>query len=161
MLGMRQIAALLLLAAWAGCAEVEIEPAATHGERVEVVVDVDGMVCDACSKAVVDQLKRTDGVVGSACSYQTKTAVITFDAGVTIQDFETIQAGLTCDRQSSFPAGVGSKRSRVGDSETPPRRARCVRLPPGGTTTCAEPDQIHRHGTAESLRPVSSVGRAS
>ncbi|MEC8101140.1 MAG: hypothetical protein VX109_02590, partial [Planctomycetota bacterium] len=60
---MRQIAVLLLLIAWSGCSEIEIEPAATQGERVEVVVDVDGMVCDACSKAVVDQLKRTDGVV--------------------------------------------------------------------------------------------------
>ena len=89
---MRQIAALLLLAVWSGCAEIEIGPAATQGERVEVVVDVDGMVCDACSKALVDQLKRTDGVVSSACSYQTKTAVITFDAGVT--DFQTIQSRL-------------------------------------------------------------------
>ena len=41
---MRQIAALLLLAAWSGCSEIEIEPAATQGERVQVVVDVDGMV---------------------------------------------------------------------------------------------------------------------
>ena len=108
MLGMRQIAALLLLAAWAGCAEVELEPAATHGERVEVVVDVDGMVCDACATAVVDQLKRTDGVVDSACSYQTKTAVITFDAGVT--DFDTIQARLTA---------IGFPMQKAGDSEAP------------------------------------------
>ena len=106
MLDMRQIAALLLLAAWSGCAE--IETAATQGERVEVVVDVDGMVCDACSKAVVDQLKRTDGVVGSACSYQTKTAVITFDARIT--DFETIQARLSA---------IGFPVKKTGDSETP------------------------------------------
>lgn len=109
MLGMRQIAALLLLVFWSGCcAELEAEPAATRGERVEVVVDVDGMVCDACSKAVVDQLKRTDGVVGSACSYQTKTAVITFDAGIT--DFETIQARLTA---------IGFPVQKSGDSEPP------------------------------------------
>ena len=108
MLGMRQIAALLLLIAWSGCSEIEIEPAATQGERVEVVVDVDGMVCDACAKAVVDQLKRTDGVVGSACSYQTKTAVITFDAGIT--DFETIQARLTA---------IGFPVQKSGDSEPP------------------------------------------
>ena len=108
MLGMRQIAALLLLAAWYGCSEIEIEPAATQGERVQVVVDVDGMVCDACSKAVVDQLKRTDGVVGSACSYQTKTAVITFDAGIT--DFETIQARL---------AAIGFPVQKSWDSEPP------------------------------------------
>jgi copper chaperone CopZ len=109
MLGMRQIAALLLLVFWSGCcAELEAEPAATRGERVEVVVDVDGMVCDACSKAVVDQLKRTDGVVGSDCSYQTKTAVITFDAGIT--DFETIQARLTA---------IGFPVQKSGDSEPP------------------------------------------
>ena len=108
MLGMRQIAALLLLAAWSGCAEMEIEPAATQGAKMEVVVDVDGMVCDACAKAVVDQLKRTDGVVGSACSYQTKTAVITFDAGIT--DFETIQARLTA---------IGFPVQKSADSEPP------------------------------------------
>ena len=106
MLGMRQIAALLLLTAWSGCAE--IEPAATQGERVEVVVEVDGMVCDACAEAVVDQLKRTDGVVGSACSYQTKTALITFDAGVT--DFEMIQARLSA---------IGFPVQKAGDSEAP------------------------------------------
>ena len=37
--------------------------------------------------------ERTDGVVVSTCSYQTKTASITFDAGIT--DFEAIQARLT------------------------------------------------------------------
>ena len=132
MLGMRQIAALLL--AGSGCAEIEIEPAATQGERVEVVVDVDGMVCDACSKAVVDQLKRTDGVVGSACSYQTKTAVITFDAGVT--DFETIQARLTA---------IGFPVQKAGDSG--PRRA-------GGCSDCGRFLNCV-------LRPVSSVGRAA
>ena len=108
MLGMRQIAALLLLAAWSGCAEIEIEPASTQGERVAVVVDVDGMVCDACSKAVVDQLKRTDGVVASTCSYQTKTASITFDAGIT--DFETVQARL---------AAIGFPVQKAGDSAAP------------------------------------------
>ena len=108
MLGMRQIASLLLLVAWSGCAEIEFEPKATQGERVEVVVDVDGMVCDACAKAVADQLQRTDGVVASACSYQTKTAVITFDTGVT--DFEKIQARL---------AAIGFPVEKAGDSKAP------------------------------------------
>ena len=108
MLGMRQIVGLLLLTACSGCAEIGTEPAATQGERVEVVVDVDGMVCDACAKAVVDQLKRTDGVVASTCSYQTKTADITFDAGVT--DFETVQARL---------AAIGFPVQKAGDSEAP------------------------------------------
>ena len=107
-MGMRQIAALLLLVIGSGCAEIGTEPAGVQGQRVEVVVDVDGMVCDACSKAVVDQLKRTDGVVASTCSYQTKTANITFDTGVT--DFETIQARLTA---------IGFPVQKAGDSETP------------------------------------------
>ena len=112
MLGVRQIAALLMLVFWSGCcAELEAETTDTLGARVEVVVDVDGMVCDACSKAVVDQLKRTDGVVVSACSYQTKTAVITFDAGIT--DFETIQARLTA---------IGFPVQKAGDSEAPAER---------------------------------------
>ena len=72
MLGMALIAALLLLAVGSGCAEIEIDLRPPKVNAVEVVVDVDGMVCDACSKAVVDQTECTDGVVGSACSYQTK-----------------------------------------------------------------------------------------
>ena len=109
MLGVRQIATLLLIVFWSGCCtELEAEPAATQGEHVEVVVDVDGMVCDACAKAVVDQLTRTDGVVGSACSYQTKTAVLTFDPEVT--DFEKIQARL---------AAIGFPVQKAGDSEAP------------------------------------------
>ena len=107
-MGMRQIVGLLLLIACSGCAEIETEPAATQGKRVEVVVDVDGMVCDACAKAVVDQLKRTDGVGASTCSYQTKTANITFDTGVT--DFETIQARLTA---------IGFPVQKVEHSEPP------------------------------------------
>ena len=109
MLGVRQIASLLLIVFCSSCCtELETEPAATQGERVEVVVDVDGMVCDACSKAVVDQLNRTDGVVGSACSYQTKTAVLTFDTGIT--DFEKIQARL---------AAIGFPVEKANDSEVP------------------------------------------
>ena len=112
MLGVRQIAPLLLIVFWSGCCtELEAEPTATQGEHVEVMVDVDGMVCDACAKAVVDQLNRTDGVVGSACSYQAKTAVITFDAGVT--DFESIQARLTA---------IGFPVQKAGDSEAPAER---------------------------------------
>ena len=106
---MRQIASLLLLVCWSGCrTELETEPAATQAEHVEVVVDVDGMVCDACAKAVVDQLKRTDGVVGSTCSYQTKTANITFDTGIT--DFGKIQARLDA---------IGFPIQSAGDSEPP------------------------------------------
>ncbi len=109
MLGMRQISSLLLLVFWSGCStELETEPTATQGARVEVVVDVDGMVCDACAKAVADQLQRTDGVVASACSYQTKTAVITFDTGVT--DFEKIQARL---------AAIGFPVEKAGDPKAP------------------------------------------
>ena len=107
-MGMRQIAALLLLVIGSGCAEIGTEPAGVQGQRVEVVVDVDGMVCDACSKAVVDQLKRTDGVVASTCSYQTKTATIKFDAGIT--DFETVQARL---------AAIGFPVQKVEHSEPP------------------------------------------
>ena len=58
MLGMRQIASLLLLVFWSGCStELETEPTSAQHARVEMVVDVDGMVCDACSKAVVDANK--------------------------------------------------------------------------------------------------------
>ena len=109
MLGVRQIASLLLLVFWSGCCtELETEPTSAQHARVEMVVDVDGMVCDACSKAVVDQLNRTDGVVASTCSYQTKTAVITFDTGVT--DFEKIQARL---------AAIGFPVEKAGDSKAP------------------------------------------
>ena len=41
---------------------------------MEVVVDVDGMVCDACSKAVVDQLKSTDGVVAQLATIKQTAA---------------------------------------------------------------------------------------
>ena len=105
---MRQIVGLLLLIACSGCAEIGTEPSNAQGQRVEVVVDVNGMVCDACAKAVVDQLKRTDGVVASTCSYQNKTASITFDAGIT--DFETVQARL---------AAIGFPVQKVEHSEPP------------------------------------------
>ena len=90
---MRHTFLLLLLPLLVRCTGIEIEPKATKGPRTELVVNVDGMVCDACAKAVVDQLKRTDGVVASACSYQTKTANITFDAAVT--NFDQIQERLS------------------------------------------------------------------
>ncbi|MDX2099808.1 MAG: heavy metal translocating P-type ATPase [Leptolyngbyaceae cyanobacterium bins.59] len=96
--------------------QLSSKPAATNASPspATITLDVTGMKCAGCVKAVEDQLGQLPGVVAASVNLVTETALVEYQVGVV--DPGTMAQTLT---EGGFPSQV--RQSERSDNETDPQ----------------------------------------
>lgn len=90
------------------------EVLAVRDDLNKVVVDIEGMTCEACAASIQDSLRKVPGVVAADVSYEKRQAIIGVRQG-SVPPREAIISAI---------AGAGSYRGSFPDKAVPPSAGR-------------------------------------